>query len=62
VEEAGVEADVWARGEGKKEKTMVQLQNSKTKTSRAPKITKNLQKQDKIIKNTMQQQALKKLF
>jgi hypothetical protein len=38
-----------------------QLQNSNKNTSRAPKITKLLLKQDHTTKNVMQQQTLKKM-
>jgi hypothetical protein len=46
----------------KKGKTTVQLANSKTCTSRAPKITKILPKQDHTTKNIMQPLELKNLL
>jgi hypothetical protein len=61
AEEAGAEADRWARGRGKKRKTMIHLQNFKTRIFLAPKIAKNLQMHNKATKNSMQQQALKNL-
>jgi hypothetical protein len=39
---AGPEADRWGQGKGKKGKMVVQLPNSKTSTSWAPKISKHL--------------------
>jgi hypothetical protein len=50
-------------GAGRKENTRkwkAQLQKSKTGTSRAPKFTKFLLKQDHTTKNIMQKQTLKK--
>jgi hypothetical protein len=54
AEKAGAAADGWARGEWEKKKTVIQLQNSKTCTSRAPKIAKYLLEQDQTTKNTVQ--------
>jgi hypothetical protein len=48
--------------EEEKEKKLVQLQKSKLRSFRDPKLTIILQKEDKITKNIVQQQALKHLF
>jgi hypothetical protein len=45
-----------------KRKAMNQLPNSKTSTSRAPKIAKNLLEQVQTTKNTIEQQELEKLL